>query len=402
MAFLGTRTAATALALATGIALITPHTAAAATPPTDSELESTAGFLAAQLRNSENGLLDGPFSGRADLGLTADFIFALDALDMHHDQADRSYEAMVNNADDFVYFMGEVDAGRMAKFVALQNTRGERNETYIAELVDAIQEDGRLMNETDGEPTSSAQNFSQSWAVIALARAGETEAAEKAADFLESQICEDGGVPLFPATPPSCSSVDPDSTGMAGQALALVRGADAPSTGSVLQYLRDNTTEEGGINSRFAGINANSTALAASAFAYVGDLGAFERNHAFLDAVRLDDSAPEDLRGGFAYKISDVEQVTTVTDQIRRVTAQAALGFAGGSYASSDTLYPVQVDPDPVDPTPTEPTEPTEPGDSSNGSSTGGIFLGVLAAIAAVIAAVIGFTGPASFLPAQF
>src|SRR5690606_3847965 len=147
---------------------------------------------------------------------------------------------------------------------------------------------------------------------------------------------------------------------MAGQALALVRGADAPSTGSVLQYLRNNTTAEGGINSRFAGINANSTALAASAFAYAGDLDAFERNHAFLDAVRFDHSAPEALRGGFAYKSSDVDPITTVSGQIRRVTAQAALGFAGGSYASSETLYPEQVDPDP---TPTEPTEPTAPGD---------------------------------------
>ena len=396
MAFLGTRTAATALALATGITLITPHTAVAATPPTDSELESVAGFLAAQLRESDDGLLDGPFSGRADLGLTADFIFALDALDMHHDQADRSYQALVNNADDFVYFLGEVDAGRMAKLVALQNTRGDRNDTYVAELVDAIQDNGRLMNETDGEPTSEAQNFSQSWAVMALAQAGETEAAEKAADFLESQICEDGGVPLFPATPPTCTSVDPDSTGMAGQALALVRGADAPSTKNVLQYLRNNTTPEGGINSRFAGINANSTALAAGAFAYAGDLDAFERNHAFLDAVRFDDSAPEELRGGFAYKISDVAGVTTVSDQIRRATAQAALGFVGGSYASSETLYPEQVDPDPVDPA------PSDSDGSSSGSSEGGIFLGVLAAIAAIIAAVIGFTGTAAFLPVQF
>ncbi|EEW50193.1 hypothetical protein HMPREF0290_1188 [Corynebacterium efficiens YS-314] len=401
MALLGTRTAATALALATGIALITPHTAVAATPPTDSELESTASFLAAQLTERGDGLVDGPFGGRADLGLTADFIFALDALDMHHDQADRSYEALVDNADDFVYFLGEVDAGRMAKFVALQNTRGERNETYIAELVDAIQDNGRLMNETDGEPTSDAQNFSQAWAVIALARAGETEAASKAADFLESQICEDGGVPLFPATPPTCTSVDPDTTGMAGQALALVRGAEATSTRSVLQYLRNNTTPEGGINSRFAGINVNSTALAAGAFAYAGDLDAFERNHAFLDAVRFDDSAPEELRGGFAYKISDVDTVTTVSDQIRRATAQAALGFVGGSYASSETLYPEQVDPDPVDPDPVDPA-PSDSDGSSSGSSEGGIFLGVLGAIAAIIAAVIGFTGTAAFLPVQF
>lgn len=396
MAFLGTRTAATALALATSIALITPHTAVAATPPTDSELRSTAGFLSTQLQSTDDGLLAGP-TGRADIGLTTDFIFALDALDRDNDQADRSYAAVVDNADSFLYFGGEVDAGRLAKIVTLQDTRGERNDTYVAELVDAIQEDGRLMNETDGEPTSPAQNFSQAWSVIALARAGEAEAAGRAADFLESQICPDGGVPLFPATPPGCTSVDPDSTGLTAQALALVRGADAPTTASVLQYLRTNTTEEGGINSRFAGVNANSTALAAGAFAFVRDQGAFERNHTFLDTVRFGDSAPEELRGGFTYRISDVERATTVTDQIRRVSAQAALGFAGGSYASSEALYPGQGDPEPA-----EPTEPTAPGDTNSGSSGGGLFFGVLAAIAAVIAAVIGFTGPASFLPAQF
>lgn len=400
MALLGTRTAATALALATGIALTTPHTAGAATPPTGPELQSTGDFLATQLRNTGDGLLSGP-TGWADVGLTADVIFALDALDAHRDQADRSYAAVLDNADDFMYFdYGEgdieVDAGRLAKIVALQNARGERTDTYVADLVDAIQDDGRLMNEIAGAPNSATHNFSQAWAVIALARVGETEAAEKARDYLESQICPDGGIPLSQAIPPNCTSVDPDSTGLAGQALALVSGTDAASTESVLGYLRSNMTEEGGINSRFSGVNANSTALAAGAFTAAGDLASFARTHEYLDSVRFDDQAPESLHGAFAWRTLGMDTITAPTDQIRRTSAQAALGFTGGNYATSTTVYTGQ-----VDETPTPDPTPTTPDDNTSGSSQGGIFVGAIAAVIAVIAAVIGFMNPAAFLPPQ-
>lgn len=161
----GTRATTLSLALVTGAALFSPSVASAATPPTTAELQITGDFLAAQLRDTSNGLLSGP-TGWTDIGLTADVIFALDALDLHSDQADRSYAALLDNADDFLYFdygdgNVEADAGRLAKIVALQSTRGERTDSYVDDLVDTVQDDGKLMNEINGEPSSAAQNFSQ-------------------------------------------------------------------------------------------------------------------------------------------------------------------------------------------------------------------------------------------------
>lgn len=409
----GTRATTLSLALVTGAALFSPSVASAATPPTTAELQITGDFLAAQLRDTSNGLLSGP-TGWTDIGLTADVIFALDALDLHSDQADRSYAALLDNADDFLYFdygdgSVEADAGRLAKIVALQSTRGERTDSYVADLVDTVQDDGKLMNEINGEPSSATQNFSQAWSVIALARAGETTTAEKAADFLESQICPDGGIPLSQAVPPNCGSVDPDTTGLAGQALALVQGADAPSTQNVLQYLRTNMTEEGGITSRFSGVNANTTVLAAGAFAVAGELDNFRRTHEYLTSVRFGDSAVESLRGGFAWRSRDMDTYTAPNDQVRRTSAQAALGFVGGNYANSTTIYSVQVDetPDPTEeptpsPTPNPTTTPSAPTETGGGSSDGGLLFGGIAAILAVFAAVIGFMSPGSFLPTQF
>lgn len=391
---LGMRTTAITVALATGISLFSPHIAQAATPPTSDDLHTTGAFLASQLEESAEGILAGPV-GKPDIGLTTDVVFALDALGTHPAQADRSYAAITADTESFTHFMGEVDSSRLAKIVALEASRGERDSDRIAELVDAVQDDGRMMNETDGEPTSGMQNFGQSWSVIALARAGETTAAEKAASFLAGQICHDGGFPLFQADPPSCNSVDPDTTGLATQAMTLVYGVDHPAAQAGLGYLRANMDETGGIGSRFSGVNANTTALAAGAFAAAGDLGNLARTHEYLDSVRFGDTAPESLQGAFAWRTNGMDAVTSPNDQIVRASAQAALGFAGGSYINSEALY---ID-NPVEDEPSDTPAPTPPDNPGAGSSEGGILLGAAAAIIAVITAVLSFINPAVFLP---
>ncbi|WP_293954931.1 hypothetical protein [uncultured Corynebacterium sp.] len=408
----GMRTTAITLALATGITLFSPHIAHAATPPTSAEIHTTGAFLASQLDATTDGLLTGP-TGRTDIGLTADVIFALDALNTHPEQADRSYTAVMANLDGFTHFLGEVDANRMAKIVALEDSRGERDSTRIAELVDAVQDNGQMMNETEGEPTSAVQNFGQSWSVIALARVGETAAAEKAASFLENQICPDGGVPLFQADPPSCNSVDPDTTGLAAQALTLVHGKDHPSTQATLGYLREKINASGGITGRFSGVNASTTTLAAGAFAAAADTANLTRTHSYLNSVRFGDTAPAVLRGAFAWRIQGMDATTTPTDQILRTSAQAALGFAGANYINAAVVYPGQDAPTPSpEPTPTpspepspEPSAPATPDENTpqdaTGSSEGGIPFEALAAVIALIAAVIGFAGPGFFLPVQ-
>lgn len=401
---IGMRTTAITLALATGISLFSPHIAYAATPPTSDEIHSTGAFLASQLEATTDGLLTGP-TGRTDIGMSTDVLFALDALGTHPEQADRSYAAIMDNVESFTHFMGEVDSSRLAKIVALEDSRGERNSARIAELVDAVQDNGQMMNETAGEPTSAVQNFGQSWSVIALARVGEAAAAEKAATFLESQICPDGGVPLFQADPPRCDSVDSDTTGLAAQALTLVHGKEHPSSQATLGYLEENIDVTGGIASRFSGVNASTTALAAGAFAAAEDTANLTRTHNYLNSVRFDDTAPSALRGAFAWRTQGMASATAPTDQILRTSAQAALGFAGGNYINATVVYPGQDVPAPSpEPTP-EPSTPATPDEDTpqdvSGSSEDGVFFGALAAVIAVIAAVIGFTGPGTFLPAQ-
>ena len=89
------------------------------------------------------------------------------------------------------------------------------------------------------------------------------------------------------------------------------------------------------------------------------------------------------------------ETNAAISDQIRRATGQAALGFAGGNYANDKLITianPVDPTPDPEIPTP-DPEIPTPPADSEG--STGGIGgAGIIIAILAILAAIAGVMGP--------
>lgn len=351
---------------------------AAISGPTAADLQLSANFLSNQL---SDGLATGP-SGADDLGLTQDMLLSLDAVDPNSSQAQQSFHTMMDSLDSYLYLGGEVDAARLAKTVVVADAFEQPNAVLIAQLVDTVQDNGQLKNETAGEPTSGVTNFGQAWGVLALARAGETAAAERAADFLATQICANGGVPLSQLTEPTCTTQDADTTALAAQAFALVDGTTADSTTRTVNYLSAAQDASGGISGFRLDVNANTTALAASAFALVNKETEFSKAHAYLESTRFGASASTDLAGAFAWRSSDVATATTVTDQIRRTSAQAALAYAGANYAN-DNLF-ISVTPPTSEPTPA-PAPAPEAG-SSAGSA--GIIIAVVALLAAIAAAV--------------
>ncbi|WP_211439956.1 hypothetical protein [Corynebacterium glutamicum] len=378
------RWSAATVALATGVSLLAPQVVSAQTTTTSTEL--AVQFIEKEFA-AANGLISGP-AGTPDIGLNQDLLLSLNALDPDSAEIDAAYAAIEPKLEGYVSVADSVLSDRLAKTVAFQDALGVRDADFIAQLVSAVQENGQIKNLNNGEATTAINNFSQAWGVLALHRVGETEAAERATDFLETQVCPDGGVQLASAIEPTCNSTDTDVTAMTAQALTLANGAQDSTTQATLDYLITTMDETGGVENAWTGVNSNSTGLVGSAFALVGDKENYLKARGYLASVQFGQDAAPSLHGAFAYKAKDKENSQVVSDQIRRATSQAALGFAGGNYANAELITIAN----PVDPTP-DPEVPTPPVVSDG--STGGIGgVGIIIAILAVLAAIAGVMGP--------
>ncbi|SJM52399.1 hypothetical protein FM102_04425 [Corynebacterium glutamicum] len=377
------RWSAATVALATGVSLLAPQVVAAQDASSDIQLATQ--FIEKEF--ATNGLIPGPV-GTPDIGLNQDLLLSLKALDPDSPKIDAAYTAIAPELEGYVSVSDRIFSDRLAKTVAFQDALGIRNADFIAQLVSAVQENGQIKNLDNGEATTVINNFSQAWGVLALHRVGETEAAERATDFLETQVCSDGGVQLASAIEPTCKTTDSDVTAMAAQALTLANGAQDPTTQATLDYLVTTMDETGGVKNTWTGVNSNSTGLVGSAFALAGDEENYLKAREYLASVQFGEDADPSIQGGFAFTVKAKETDTAISDQIRRATSQAALGFAGGNLANSD-IFTVA---DPVDPTP-DPEIPTPPADSEG--STGGIGgAGIIIAILAILAAIAGVMGP--------
>ncbi|HJE10603.1 MAG TPA: terpene cyclase/mutase family protein, partial [Corynebacterium glutamicum] len=334
-----------------------------------------------------NGLISGP-AGTPDIGLNQDLLLSLNALDPDSAEIDAAYAAIEPKLEGYVSVADSVLSDRLAKTVAFQDALGVRDADFIAQLVSAVQENGQIKNLDNGEATTAINNFSQAWGVLALHRVGETEAAERATEFLKTQVCSDGGVQLASAIEPTCKTTDSDVTAMAAQALTLANGAQDPTTQATLDYLVTTMDETGGVKNTWTGVNSNSTGLVGSAFALAGDEENYLKAREYLASVQFGEDADPSIQGGFAFTVKAKETNTAISDQIRRATGQAALGFAGGNYANAELITIAN----PVDPTP-DPEIPTPPADSEG--STGGFGgAGIIIAILAILAAIAGVMGP--------
>ena len=377
------RWSAATVALATGVSLLAPQVVAAQDASSDIQLATQ--FIEKEF--ATNGLIPGPV-GTPDIGLNQDLLLSLNALAPDSPEIDAAYAAIAPELEGYVSVSDYIFSDRLAKTVAFQDALGVRDADFIAQLVSAVQENGQIKNLDNGEATTAINNFSQAWGVLALHRVGETEAAERATDFLETQVCSDGGVQLASAIEPTCKTTDSDVTAMAAQALTLANGAQDPTTQATLDYLVTTMDETGGVKNTWTGVNSNSTGLVGSAFALAGDEENYLKAREYLASVQFGEDADPSIQGGFAFTVKAKETNTAISDQIRRATGQAALGFAGGNYAN-DKLITIA---NPVDPTP-DPEIPTPPADSEG--STGGIGgAGIIIAILAILAAIAGVMGP--------
>lgn len=377
------RWSAATVALATGVSLLAPQVVAA--QDASSNIQLATQFIEKEF--ATNGLIPGPV-GTPDIGLNQDLLLSLNALAPDSPEIDAAYAAIAPELEGYVSVSDYIFSDRLAKTVAFQDALGVRDADFIAQLVSAVQENGQIKNLDNGEATTAINNFSQAWGVLALHRVGETEAAERATEFLKTQVCSDGGVQLASAIEPTCKTTDSDVTAMAAQALTLANGAQDPTTQATLDYLVTTMDETGGVKNTWTGVNSNSTGIVGSAFALAGDEENYLKAREYLASVQFGEDADPSIQGGFAFTVKAKETNTAISDQIRRATGQAALGFAGGNYAN-DKLITIA---NPVDPTP-DPEIPTPPADSEG--STGGIGgAGIIIAILAILAAIAGVMGP--------
>ncbi|MEU0937724.1 prenyltransferase/squalene oxidase repeat-containing protein [Embleya sp. NPDC005971] len=215
---------------------------------------------------------------------------------------------------------------------------------------DAGEDAGRIRDKLTGSP-DSGNTFGQSLAVLGLARSGGVP--QSAVDFLIAQQCPSGGFRLYPgrlgSTGATCQDtpttvLDPDSTGMAVQAL-LSAAAESHSVGAAsaarkgADWLKSRQREDGsfGGSGPTAASNSNSTGLAGQALHAAGYAVESDRAAAWVlgHQITKDNAGAADKEiGSIAYNAESLASARAdgipefQRDQWRRATPQALLALA--------------------------------------------------------------------------
>ncbi|MEU6347616.1 prenyltransferase/squalene oxidase repeat-containing protein [Streptomyces sp. NPDC046977] len=373
------RTVAPALITATLVALtVAPAWAAPAAPAVPSDAAAAAGWAGRQLKDGDH--VEGDFG--ADPGLTADVVLALSATRTGRAETAAATDWLAAHADSYLTgdTPGDIYAGSLAK-LALVAEAGHRDpgafagRDLIAQLNSRMQPSGRFTDHaTFGGPEVNdySNTLTQSLALIALKRDGDSVPA-LGVDFLLANQCADGGFPVFfPDAGAECAS-DADGTGMVVQAL-LAAGHEEDAAGKALDWLESKQGTDGG----FAGtgptavVNANSTALATQALRAGGRGAAADKGADWLRARQVGCAGAAADRGAVGY------QEAAVDGSALRATVQAVTALSGISYATVDgagaTDGLATVDCSSPSPTgsgsatasPSPTGEPTEPGGSAS------------------------------------
>jgi LPXTG-motif cell wall-anchored protein len=282
----GTSTAGTSTDRATRSPASVTVTPAAV--PTGPAAERAAAYLAGQLKDGDHVV--GAFG--PDLGQTADVVLALSSTTSQRAARDAAAAYLAAHVDDYVHGAAFADGspGSEKKGANYAGPTGKAIVTALAAGQDPRALGGfDLVSELQGLMVTSGTkagrfaddsafgDFSnpvgQAFDIIALKRA--TGAVPDAAvSYLLTAQCSDGGFPdAFPASAKDCTS-NPDSTGLALQALVAAGVTDATSdascaAGAALAWLRahdarNGSYASGAVNpSATAAANVNSTAYAA-------------------------------------------------------------------------------------------------------------------------------------------
>ena len=352
-------------------------------------------WLAAEI---DNGEMSGGFG--ADWGLTIDTLLALQATG-----ADAATAAAIADAVDergsayFTFDLGDGEqawiGGATAKTLVAAVSAGRDPAAFTGRdlrqaTLDLVAAEGPAKGQIQSKNTGNAggNTFDQSLGVIGLARSGGVP--EDVVDFLVRQQCPAGGFRLggFGNGAPVCnedSSIDPDATAMAVQALLEAGAAGIENAETVARrgarYLADTQGEDGSFGGAgpTAAANTNSTGLAGGALAAAG-LGA-EADRA-ADWVREHQVAAANAGkatgeiGAIAYNQQAFTEATAEAvdgrflagrDQWRRAGAQAVLALAKvplgrtGADAGPNPDPDPEPEPDPGQGTPRPQPEPPAP-----------------------------------------
>ncbi len=310
----------------------------AVTGATGQQAQDAGAFIAATLAAGGHHYVY-PGTTYLDGGNTVDAILALDGAGVGRSEAGAATAYLVAHLGDYVGSGGETYAGPTAKALLAVLAQGldphdVGGTDLVATLAGLETPSGRFSDVSAYGDYSNT--IGQALAIIALARAGAPVSAA-AVTFLRDQACSDGGFRIDPSAE-GCAS-DPDATAFAVQALLAV-GAPTLDTSSPasagLDFLVGIQGPDGGLPSATGPMNANTTGVAAQAFAAGGRAAALAEAQGFLAGLQYGCSFPAGLRGGIAFTTADRagSSATAPQDSDLRATPQAALGLAGGTLAS--------------------------------------------------------------------
>ena len=373
-----------ALTASVGVLGLALAPAATAATPDDS-----VAYLAAQL-DAGGDRLTAESGGQTfdDLGLTIDGILGMTAAGSGGDASAAATEYVVANAAGYHGSGEEVYASATAKMLTFASARGldprDVNGVDLVEQLQSLEQDnGRFSDESEFGDYSNT--LGQSFGLIGLERAG-VNPSTASVDRLLSQQCDDGGFFLdFPEEGEErkdCTS-DPDATSLAIQALDAVGGQDS-AVQDAATFLEGHQDGDGGVGGgkTTEASNANSTGLAAGAFALAGRDGARTRALGYLETLTLGCDTPQ-MAGGIAYDRPSHDALVAKGASARpdgittRATAQALLGVSGQSYATVASSEQAAATPStdcdtaatPADPTDQNTPEPTEANPSGDAAS---------------------------------
>lgn len=324
--------------------------AASATPLPTGAIAAISGFVASDLAANEDRISD---AGWPQYGPTVDAVFALIASGAGAEQAAATVTVLRDEVEQYIGAGGESYAGPTGKLLTLASAQGVSATDFggvnlVERLGSQLADSGRFVDVSEWGDYSNS--IGQSWAILGLDRAtGRVDAS--AVDFLRAQQCSDGGFRLHPETEPCVSN--PDTTGMAVQALVAVAGSADPGAVKGTAYLAGLMDADGGVGGEppTDAVNANTSGLAAGAFAAVGDTVNADRVRSYLASLYVGCAAAEDLRGAIAYDAA-AQAAPELGTQLRVATGQAAVGLAGQSYvtisAAGNSPAPVRLDCNPA------------------------------------------------------
>ena len=337
------------LALTTTAALTTGLTTApanAAGSDVTPQAAKAASWLAGQL---DEGLVrssyesDGEWFSYTDYGLTLDFFYAFDALDVRQAARQRILDAIEGEVNGYVAPYGTTYAGAVGKLLSAVQAHGIDPSTYgdgdLTSRLEALvhtaddSELGRAEDAPSDDESDTSNTIGQSFVARALTHA-DSALADEAVTFLLKQQCSEGYFRVYmDSSDHTCdggtdaeSGPSIDATAAAVLALLAVKelGVAGVDTAALDTALRDaarwlvgeqadnGSFEDGGVP------NTNSTGLAAQALAGLDRERAAKRAASWTGALRV----TKQLAERTAFKRRDVGAVAFSRAALREGKAE--------------------------------------------------------------------------------